>query len=141
MARYSAHFLSRGVDFDFTMDRQGYELTADLKAFQPPEAKPLIGLPEGWQAAVNAREGFGQGLAYIRSIAGIQEWTVGKNGKMYVRRRAARPLTVELQFPVAKVSVRIVDLDAGTSRRQEVAGNGKLDLGTTDHDFAIRWEK
>jgi len=139
MSRYSAHFLSRGVDFDFSMDGQGYAQTADLKTFRAPDAKPLLSLPEGWQAAVNAREGFAQGLAYIRNIAGIQEWTVGKNGKMYVRRRAARPLTVELRLPVTKVKVRVVDLDAGTSREQEVAGDGKLDLGTSEHDFAIRW--
>ncbi len=139
MARYAMQFLSQGVDFDFTLDGRGYRLTANLKSFQPPATQPLIRVPDGWQVAINARDGFAEGLCYLRNIAGIDEWTVRRRGKMYVRRREAAPLTVRLRLPIPKIAARIVDLDAGTSKQQQLAGDGTLDLGTTNHDFAIRW--
>ena len=140
MARYSMHFLGEGLDFDFTMDDEGYRHTADLREFRPPTAQPLIGVPDGWQAAANPREGLQEGLCYIRNIAGIEGWTVRDDRQMYMRHRAAAPLTVELRLPPGEAVVRVVDLDTGASSTHPIAGRGTLDLGTTDHDFALKWQ-
>jgi hypothetical protein len=143
MARYSDHFLRRGIDFDFTMDGEGYRHTADRRrGFIPdlPAAEPLIGVPDGWQAALCPRHDYREGFCYVRNIAGIDEWTVRDDRKMYMRRREPAPLTLRLQLPLDRVAVEVTDLDTGVSQAHDLRPAEELSLGTTDHDFVVKWQ-
>jgi hypothetical protein len=161
MGRYINHYLSEGVDFDFTFlpprspvattspslggrGEQGaaYAKTADLAVFAPPEpARRLFAIPQGWQLAYNAREGYSEGFAYIRNIADIALWEVPGKAKMWLRTRKAAPLTVTLNLPAQRMKLTAIDLDTGETRDTQLSGKGQVDLGTTDHDWALVWRK
>jgi hypothetical protein len=140
MGRYCQHFLSSGQDFDFATDPGGYQATCDLSRFAPPAqaGQPLLA-SEGFQLASLTREDGREGLVYVRSFAGVRPWEVSPGRTMYLRGRAPAPLQMKLGLPLPKVTARIWDLDTGGVESRDVAGDGVLDLGTTDHDFAILW--
>ncbi|OGV80324.1 MAG: hypothetical protein A3K19_04310 [Lentisphaerae bacterium RIFOXYB12_FULL_65_16] len=145
MGRYAQHFLSAGVDFDFAMDNSaGYAKTATLATFETPQAEARIKVGSGWQVRFNAREGYAEGYAYVRNFAGTRQWREeGKGGMsrcdMFLRSRAPAPLQVQLNLPGDKLAITATDLDTGEERAFSVPGNGTLDLGATDHDWAICW--
>ncbi len=45
-----------------------------------------------------------------------------------------------LDLDAERVTLRVWDLNTGEERTLDAAGDGALDLGTTDHDFAVLWD-
>ena len=142
MGRYSQHYLSQGVDFDFTFEPERYEQHCDLSQFAPPAAKHRrLRVPKGWQCKYLARQDWSEALVYVRNLAGIEPWDskMGRRGawRQYLRQRARRSLLLELDLPAGRYLVHAYDLDAQTVAKCEVRGNEAITLGTTDHDFAL----
>ena len=142
MARYSRHYLAAGVDFDFATSPQGYERTANLAQFAPPDppSRPF-GISPGFELSALTRQGFAEGLLYIRNVAGTRPWQVPQSGTMWLRERKLAPLRVAFDLPLSKLMLTYWDLDSSVSETSRLEGKSSLDLGTTDHDFAIHWRK
>ena len=142
MGRYVQHFLSEGVDFDFTVEPGQYAQTATLDEFAAPEPKRryfIIG--EGWQLKYLPREDWREVLVYVRNLAGIEPWDYkhhrGSVWRQYLRTRKPQPLCISLNLPEGRYGLRIYDLDAQTVSTRDAGFGDALDLGTTDHDFAV----
>ena len=140
MGRYSRHFLSAGVDFDFALSGEGYGATCDLTQFAPPTATARTGVSEGFQLAALTRDDEREGLVYVRNFAGVQPWEVREGQTMWLRKRAAGELQVGLGR-AQPVTVRLWDLDTGETREELLQPDAVLDLGRTDHDFALLWRR
>jgi hypothetical protein len=145
MGRYAEHYLSAGVDFDFSIDGLGYAKTAQVGAhgraplqFAPPPGKSLVSAGPGWQVRANAREGYREGLAYVRNLAGIRHWQQPRIN-MYIRDRKPAPLKIRLNLPLEKIAVQATDLDTGAEKRFDIGGQGEMDLGVSDNDLALVW--
>ena len=138
MGRLAQHYRSRGESFDFTMEPTGYPATTTLKEFKPVAGTGPCTAGPGWQVAT-MQDQTGQGLGYIRNFAGIREWAVPNRCDMFLRDRKPAPLVLTFALPGVKVTATATDLDTGEEKRVELAGNGKLDLGTTEHDWAVVW--
>lgn len=141
MGRYAQHYLSQGVAFDFTVAPAAYAQRAGLHEFAPPEPsqRPFRFGP-GWQLNHLSREDGREMLVYVRNLAGIDKWECGKpprRRQQYLRRRAPVPLRLAFQLPAGSYDVQVYDLDEQKATRRSVLANGTLDLGTTDHDFAL----
>ncbi len=142
MGRYAQHYLSAGIDFDFTMDGEGYAKTSSLEEFSPCQGKSLLAPTEGWQVRTNACADLSRGLAYVRNFAGVWNWaeTEGRRrADMFLRDRKQAPLRLALDLPHARASVTATDLDTGEVKRFDVAGSGEIDLGVSGHDWAVVW--
>jgi hypothetical protein len=138
MGRYIQHYLSAGVDFDFAMDPAGYGAAANLGSFAPPAGESRLSAGPGWQVAFNAREGYGEGIAYVRNVAAIRHWTQ-QGINTYLRERKPAPLRVRLSLPGGDVTAVATDLDTGEHKTFTVPSTGTLDLGTSEHDWAVTW--
>jgi len=143
MGRYAQHYLSAGVDFDFVATgaprpAAAYASTALIKQFSPPQAASRMAPSAGWQVRYNAREGLEEGVAYVRNFAGTRNWTADRID-LFVRERKAAPLMLKLDLPANALEVTATDLDTGEQRKMDVSGRDTIDLGTTDHDFALVW--
>ena len=138
MGRYTQHYLSAGQPFDFAMSPDGYAQASDLKTFAPVAAAAPLTVPAGWQVAT-AQSKQGEGLAYVRNLAGIRNWQVPRRVNLYMRERKPAPLALQFHLP-AGVTGTATDLDTGAEKPFAVAAHGLLDLGTTDHDWAVRWK-
>ena len=140
MGRYALHYLSRGVDFDFALDdAAGYPQSAGLDRFAPPEpASADFAISPGFQLAPLVRADGSEALVYIRNFAGVKFWESPRpeSSKQWLRERkpAAARVTVNL---AGKFNADIWDLDSGKHERKTVACGQALDLGTSDHDFAV----
>jgi hypothetical protein len=146
MGKYAQHYLSAGGDFDFAMMPADYAKSANLKTFEPPKGEGRISVTPparrpaggGWQVRVNVREGYGEGLAYVRNFAGIRHWQQPKVN-MYLRDRKPALLKLSINLPVEKIAFLATDLDTGEEKQSETPGRGEIDLGVTEHDWAIVW--
>lgn len=138
MGRYAQHYRSAGQSFDFAMQADGYAQTSELKAFAPAAGKGPLGVSAGWQAAAMQSEG-GEGLAYVRNFAGIRRWQVPGKADLYLRDRASAALTLTWRLPGQKLTVTATDLDTGQEKQLETPGDGTVDLGASDHDWALVW--
>jgi hypothetical protein len=141
MGRYAQHYLSQGVAFDFTVEPSAYAKRAGLNEFAPPEPsqRPFRFNP-GWQLNPLSREDGREMLVYVRNLAGIDKWECGKPPRrlqQYLRRRASAPLRLAFQLAEGSYDVQVYDLDEQKATTRAVSGTGSLDLGTTDHDFAM----
>lgn len=141
MGRYAQHYLSQGVDFDFTVKPAGYAKSCSLKKFAPPEpSKRFFEVGKGWQLSHLAGDDWREGLIYVRNLAGIEKWefaSAGRHNEQFLRKRAKTPLRLTFQLPEGRYDVQLYDLDEQKVSSQVIAGNGRLDLGVTDHDFAL----
>jgi len=142
MGRYVQHYLSEGVDFDFTVTPGQYAQTSTLNEFAPPNPKQrYFSIDNGWQLKYLPREDWSEALVYVRNLAGIAPWDcrMGSRGqwRQYLRTRSPQPLRIRLNLPKGRYGLRVYDLDAQTVSAREARFNDTLDLGTTDHDFAI----
>lgn len=140
MGRYSQHYLSAGVDFDFAMEPAGYVAVANLASFAPPAGESRLFAGPGWQVAFNAREGYSEGIAYVRNVASIRHWTQ-QGINTYLRERKPAPLQVRLNLPGGDVAVVATDLDTGEQKQFTVPPTGTLNLGASEHDWAIIWTR
>ena len=140
MGGYCQAFLTQGLDFDVAMRPDGYAKVAALADFAPPEAggQPFR-VSEGFQLASLTRADRTQGLLYVRNLAGVREWAVPKRGSMWLRERRAAPLTVSLDLPAGDIRLQWWDLDTGESKELSLRADGTVDLGETEHDFAVHW--
>lgn len=141
MGRYIQHYLSEGVDCDMTMDAGTHPQPATLQAFQPPPGRSRLRPSDGWQVRANVCRGGTAGLAYVRNFAGIRHWEEPGRANMFLRERAPAPLRLRLALPLDQVRVRATDLDTGDTQVLTVSGQAELDLGTTDHDWALSWQE
>ena len=143
MARYVEHYRQRGAIFDFAWTGEGYRTTADLSKFAPPDAPAPIVPSAGWEAATRLRPGTNQGLCYLRNAAGVERWAgpPDKNYKIWFRTVRSAPATVKLNLgPVDKrFGLRWIDLVTGQTGTQTVMGQGRVELGPSDHDYVLTW--
>ena len=142
MGRYARHYMDRGIDFDFVCGKSNHAKRASLDSFTPPEpgTAPLRPTP-GVQLTYLARADWGETLIYLRNFAGIGPWDspMGSRGawRQWLRARQPVPTRVHLALPRGTYDVRICDLDEEAVRAAKVDEDGCIDLGTTDHDFAL----
>jgi hypothetical protein len=142
MGRYANHYLSLGVDADFTVNPAAYAKTCTLTEFAPPEptARPFQTGP-GWQLKFLAREDWREVLVYVRNLAAVEPWEVReprRAWKMFLRTRQPMPLNLGLALPAGQpYAARVYDLDGETARTLTAAPTTTLDLGTTDHDWVL----
>ena len=141
MGRYAQHYLSQGVDFDFTLQPGRYRKVCRLERFEPAagSARPMRTSP-GWQLACLARDDGRALLAYVRNYAGSELWEcrMGRDPwRQYLRRRQAAPLQVEIELPEGAYTLTLYDLDRQEKTARPWPGRGVVDLGRTDHDFAM----
>lgn len=139
MGRYAQHYLGEGVDFDMTMDADSHPQPASLQEFRPPPGRSRVRPSKGWQVRANVQRGGAAGLAYVRNFAGIRHWEEPGRANMFLRERAPAPLRLRLNLPLSEVAVTATDLDTGEARVLAVSGQAELDLGTSDHDWALAW--
>lgn len=142
MAQYSRHFLERGVEFDFVMGETdgGAGQTCDLAKFAPPEVPAQFSPSPGFQVASVTRGDGRAGLLYVRCASGIRPWSPKPGQTMWLRERAPAPLRLQCQEP-AGLAGKIVDLDSGAGRALVPGPGGVIDVGRTDHDYAVVWER
>lgn len=140
MGRYCQDLLSAGVDFDFVVQAEGYEKVGSLSEFVSlrPDTHHFRVSP-GYQLAALSREGLSEGLLYLRNFTGIREWSPPSGKRMWLRQRAPASLSVAFNVPPQEIVVQWWDLDTAQTGRQILESPGTLDLGESDHDFAIRW--
>jgi hypothetical protein len=144
MGRYIQHYLSEGVDFDFTTTPEKYQQATTLTTFAPPKPRRrLFTISDGWQANYLAHADGRETLLYVRNYAGCEKWT--SKGEQtprdqYLRKRTVRPLTVHFQFD-GNFELTIYDLDAQTTRKTTVKCPDSIDLGATDHDFSLVFKR
>ncbi len=140
MGRYAQHYLDCGVNFDFALDDAAdYPQRADVDRFAPPEpASADFLIPPGCQLASLVRADSSEALVYVRNFAGVKLWVSPKPEpwKQWLRERkpAAMRVTVNL---AGKFNADTWDLDTGKHERRRVACGEAIELGTSDHDFAI----
>lgn len=141
LGRYAQHYASQGVDFDLTLEPDKYALRATLHEFRPPEParRPLRPGP-GWQLNYLARQDYGEVLVYVRNFAGIELWECQLDRhpcRQYLRRRTPVPLNISLRLPPGQYQTTLYDLDQQHAEARIVGADENLELGTTDHDFAL----
>ncbi len=144
MGRYAQHYLALGVDTDFVVGPQAdaYPLRCTLAEFDPPvpRRRPFRPGP-GWQLRYLARKDWGQVLVYIRNLAGIEPWRPPGDERartLCLRTRSAAPLEVGLDLPAGPpYRAEVFDLDTGTRRSLRLEPGSALDLGSSDHDWAM----
>lgn len=140
MARYVRHYLERGVDFDFTLENaSSYAAKADCERFAPPDAPAAdFAISPGFHLASLVRVEGNEALVYVRNFAGVKLWEMPKaeRWKQYLRDRRPAPLKVTVRLP-GDWQADIWDLDTAKHETREAATGNSLDLGSTDHDFAL----
>jgi hypothetical protein len=141
LGRYVQHYAGQGVDFGFTLEPDKYSLHATLQDFRPPEPaqRPLRPSP-GWQLNYLARQDYSELLVYVRNFAGVELWECQLENhpcRQYLRRRSPAPLSITFGLPPGQYQATLYDLDRQQSANRLLAGDGSLDLGATDHDFAL----
>ena len=140
MGRYAQYYLDRGVNFDFAVDEAAdYPQRADVNQFAPPEpASADFGISPGCQLASLVRANGGEALVYVRNFAGVKLWVSPKPEpwKQWLRER--KPATASVTVKLAgKFNADVWDLDTGKHECRPVACGDVIDLGTSDHDFAM----
>lgn len=140
MGRYVQHYLTEGVDFDFTLTPEKYSRHASLANFAPPQPRRRSFAPcAGWQSSYLTRDDGHELLLYVRNNAGSEEWrSDGESSprRQYLRKRAVRPLQLQVELE-GQYRVSVYDLDAKSVRQTTLVAPGVIDLGTTDHDFGL----
>ena len=141
MGRYCRHYQQLAVDFDFTVDPQGYAQVADLTAFAPPEpSKRPLRTPTGLATTYLAREDWSEALIYVRNLAGIEPVEL-KHGRgislQHLRTRQVLDWQLKLDLPKGIYDLHIYDLDTRETTDVEVSNDGTITLGKTDHDVAV----
>ena len=103
MGRYARHYLSEGVDFDFTFEPVKYERSVALAEFAPVEPPHrFFRFDKGWQLSYLARKDWREVLVYVRNYAGAKPWTCEMDRShwtQYLRDRRRAPLHLKLDLP------------------------------------------
>ncbi|NUQ01827.1 MAG: hypothetical protein HUU35_18430, partial [Armatimonadetes bacterium] len=144
MSRYARHYLQQGADFDFAWSADGYQATSDLSNFAPVAApRRPIAPSEGFEALTLTRADGGAGLTYLRNAAGVKKVvTPGQSPRtMYLREIAPRSLKLALGLDPGRYQLSVTDLVSGERRECEADASGTIELGESNHDFAILWTR
>ncbi len=143
MSLIARGLLRQGADFDFTWSGAGYAKVLDLTTTAPAADRRPLAPSDGFEATGVAREDGSEGLSYVRNIVGVRKWTDNERQPrtMYLRVPGARPCRLQLGLGTGTWQVTVTDLATGAVRRESLAGGAALDLGTTDHDFAVHWRR
>ena len=139
MGRYARHYLDRGVEFAFAIDAGAYPLRAGVEQFAPPEPPASEFVPSpGYQLKPLVAADGKTALLYVRNLAGVEFWESKERHprRMHLRTRKPAPLQVKVNLP-GRFQAEVWDLDTGRREQRPVAAGDTLDLGTTDHDFAV----
>lgn len=141
MGRYAQHYLSAATDFDFTVRPEDYAQHCTLERFAPPTPhnKPFQVGP-GWQLTSLARDDGRAVLAYVRNYAGTELWECQMDRRpwrQYLRTRRPAPLKIDLNLGAGAYRLTLYDLDEQRKTTRTLKPGQPLDLGTTDHDFAL----
>ncbi len=142
MGRYTQHYLSQGVDFDFTLQPERYSRSCNLDEFAPPQAtRRWFETGPGWQLTYLAREDFSEVLVYVRNYAGTDEWVNergnGRRWTQFLRKRSPAALKIALDLPENGYRVQVMDLDEKMSTTWECGAKDAIDLGVSEHDFGL----
>jgi hypothetical protein len=97
---------------------------------------------KGYQLASLVRDGESEALVYLRNFGGVKLWETEKPGRwqQYLRERRLAPLRVTVRLP-GRLTADIWDLDTGRQERRTLAQDGILDLGASEHDFALHLKR
>jgi hypothetical protein len=92
----------------------------------------------GFQLKPLVRVDGGEALLYVRNFAGVERWDSpgAPRATWYLRRRAAAPLALTTNLP-GRFTADVWDLDTGAHSSRTVSAGQAVELGTTDHDFAV----
>lgn len=140
MGRYSRHYLDRGADFDFVLgETSDHALHAGVDHFAPPDpGATALGVSAGYQLKALVREGGGEAILYARNCAGVRLWECERPHRwiQYLRARKPASLRVTVALP-GRFDVEIWDLDTCRHEVRSAGAGRALELGLSDHDFAI----
>lgn len=132
LVRYAWWSLEHGVPLTFGPVK-GAKVTVPADRFAPPAVpKAPVACSAGYQVRTLAAADGKALIGYVRNCAEVLPQNV--------RVRTARPLTVTLSAGAG--TVQVWDLDEyRLLKTGPIPAGGKLDLGTTDHDFALVWRR
>ena len=141
MGRYTQHYLSAAVDFDFTLTPEKYARRADLRRFAPPvPPQRRFELTPGWQLSYLSGVNYDELVVYVRNYAGCELWScdMDRQGwRQYLRRCHAEPLRIGWNLPGGPYRMDLYDLETQAVESRAAGGTASLDLGSTDHDYVL----
>ncbi len=133
LARWSQWSLRTGVPYQVV--GAGEAPTARLAADGPPADAPAAALAvsTGFECASTLTRSGAALLGYVRNV--------GEVLPQNVRTRTARPLVLTLNVPSAG-KLEVWDLDTRQCvRSASVAAQATVQVGQTDHDYAVLWRR
>lgn len=130
MAKATRDCALRGVDFELTTDASGVRLEDAASAVA--RVRPTVAPSTGYEA-YTLRFADGGALCYLRNVAGIVP-IQANSSQGWTRSRAISHAGGRMTVSSA---VRVTDLDTGRQWTVHVKVGGSLNLGDTDHDFAL----
>ncbi len=145
MCRLARLCFRRGIDFDFSLGNEGYEVT--VKAFDPNAERKIarlsseVEVPRGYEAQFLCSEDLSAFLCYLRNVAGARPIPAKPveegHSPGYVRLRRPVDLTLRVNLPLRCGWLRICDLDSGRIIHVRFERGRGFALGRTEHDFVI----
>ena len=137
LGRAARECFRRGADFDLTFEPNRYAVAVkpdDLAALS--RISPEVQAPAGYEAQYLLSEDGQSFLCYLRNIADTT-LIQADPGSGWTRARAETRLEVSLHLPLKATTLKVFDLDDGTTRTVSYERTRPLDSGTTDHDMVL----
>ncbi len=139
MARAAKAALDAGASLDFGGRNTSGRQEADLRIDGPlPPLRSSFGISPGFQLKPLIRADGREALLYIRSFSGVVRWDSTGNPRttQYLRTRAAAQLSFSVNLP-GSFTVDLWDLDTGAHTTRQARSGEAMEVGTTEHDFAV----
>ncbi len=137
MNRCATVCFQRGIDFDFTFKPKAFPISLrPSESLKLKSIKPEIELTAGWEAQYIRSEDNKHFLCYIRNMGGAVNIQADPNAG-WTRSRKPAELSVKVQLPLKTQKITVVDLDTGVEQEMAFTQGTPMDLGVTDHDFAL----
>ena len=137
MSLRAAECFKRGVNFDFTFKPGVYPIS-----IRPTDTNkiatitPEVETSEGWETQYVRSQDGGRFLCYIRNVDKIVQIQEDRNSG-WTRSRKPVELTIKLRIPLRAKSITVVDLDTGAEHALALKTGIPLNLGVTEHDYAL----
>lgn len=126
MSQATQERLRTGEEYDYTWDPRP---AGAPRAWVKPSP--------GFEAASWVRSDGTEGLTYVRNVAGTEVWRMQDKAQRPQLVRTIAPRPCVLTLAPGKWTVEVADLVDKTVGTRVVEGT--LDLGTSEHDFGLRW--
>jgi|GEM_PF-3765518 len=127
----------RGIDFAFTFKPKTFPISLRPSESQKLESlKPEIEMSAGWEAQYIRSQDNKRFLCYIRNMGGAVNIQPDPNAG-WTRSRKPVELSVKIQLPLNTKKITVVDLDTGLELEMPFMQGTPIDLGVTDHDYAL----